>query len=299
MMPTIFTRNPVRDHLSRIYKVTWLSLQRGAEARSNKDDFEEEERLSDVDHKLDQVLTELVKYFSRLDRLVADKTEQFQKGWFLSFLANDRTGPLSIAAIDKDSERSALTAIFEKFNMAPDSYKGQLEQHLELAERAMAAYRSDGGIKFTDFLIAYDVMRLHSLVEQWQRLQESQKEIYLPKTEFIRIASDMLFRKRIDVNRSNQVIIAHDDGNKIPVSSLSSGEKQLLIFLSETLLQEQEPYLFMADEPELSLHVEWQEELVPNLLKINPNAQVLFATHSPDIVNIYQNNIHKMEELIG
>ncbi|WP_352694993.1 AAA family ATPase [Mesorhizobium opportunistum] len=89
-----------------------------------------------------------------------------------------------------------------------------------------------------------------------------------------------------------------EDKDPIPIRKLSSGEKQLLIFLSETLLQEQAPFIFLADEPELSLHVEWQEELVPNLLRINPNAQVLFATHSPDIVNKYQANIVEMEKMI-
>ena len=44
--------------------------------------------------------------------------------------------------------------------------------------------------------------------------------------------------------------------------------------------------------------MEWQEELVPSLLKLNDNAQVLFATHSPDIVGNFQANVIKMEELI-
>lgn len=40
----------------------------------------------------------------------------------------------------------------------------------------------------------------------------------------------------------------------------------------------------MADEPELSLHVSWQEKLVDSIIKINKNAQIIFATHSPDVV---------------
>ncbi|WP_217991040.1 AAA family ATPase [Novosphingobium sp. Chol11] len=121
---------------------------------------------------------------------------------------------------------------------------------------------------------------------------------YTPKTKFVDICSSMLFRKSVVVNRSNQTQILSRDGSVIPIESLSSGEKQLLIFLSETLLQEEETNIFLADEPELSLHVQWQEDLVPNLLSTNPNAQVIFATHSPDIVGGYQKNIIKMEEII-
>jgi predicted ATPase len=132
------------------------------------------------------------------------------------------------------------------------------------------------------------VSRLHQLVEQWQTLQARQADVYSPRHEYISIVSEKLFRKSVHVDNRNEVIVNTDDGMKIPRSKLSSGEKQLLIFLSETLLQERRSHIFLADEPELSLHVEWQEELVQNLIRMNPNAQVIFATHSPDIVGSFQ-----------
>lgn len=209
-------RKPLRLRLKEIYKTTWLSLQRGADVFDDDDhDFDNEEKRTDVDRKLEQVLNELVKYFSRLDRLVADKTQQFQKEWFLSFLANEKTTQGALKKIDVDEERAALTAIFEKFNMAPESYESQLDKHLRLAERASETLKSSGSIPFRDYLIFFDVMRLHSLVVQWQELQLNQKQIYSPKTEFENIASEMLFRKNISVNRSNQVIINSDEENVI------------------------------------------------------------------------------------
>ncbi|GBQ13317.1 hypothetical protein CFR78_14335 [Komagataeibacter rhaeticus] len=54
----------------------------------------------------------------------------------------------------------------------------------------------------------------------------------------------------------------------------------------------------MADEPELSLHIDWQENLVPSLKKINPNSQVIFATHSPDIVGAYKDRTINLEKLL-
>jgi predicted ATP-dependent endonuclease of OLD family len=182
--------------------------------------------------------------------------------------------------------------------MAPDSYKTQLDKHFSLVSKAKESVAHSVGIPFEHMFPVFDSLRLHTLVEQWQDLQNAQKRTYMPRTEFVKTASDMLFRKDVSVNSSNQVVVMSSGGEPIPVRSLSSGEKQLLIFLGETLLQEQETYIFLADEPELSLHVEWQEELVPNLLKVNPNAQVLFATHSPDIVNAYQENVTKMEKII-
>lgn len=183
--------------------------------------------------------------------------------------------------------------------MLPEEYNARLDQHFYLANQAKSALRNKGrDTSNKDYLIAVDVMRMHALVEKWQLLEKDKEEIYLPKLNFENVSTDMLFRKQLITNNSNQIVVKADSGDKIDLEYLSSGEKQLLIFLSETLLQEQRPYIFMADEPELSMHVEWQSELVPALLKINPAAQVLFATHSPDIVSVYQKNVFRMEELV-
>lgn len=306
-VPPIIVVREIRRVLSEVYKTTWLSIHRGMDrSEVEEPEFSEEEVVSDVDRKLEQVGTELIKFFSRLDSLVAEQTQVFQKRWFLSFLASDRPPDISlIRKINMEEERASLTAIFEKFNVSRESYAADLARHFELAAEATDVVKEQRGT-FQNFFVIYDVMRLHSLVEQWEELQMVQKNIYSPKAEFLEIASDMLFRKKVTITRSNQIAVipsgpSGDNVQKaepIPLRKLSSGEKQLLIFLSETLLQEQEPYIFLADEPELSLHIEWQEDLVPSILRINPNAQIVFATHSPDVVNKYQSNIVMMEELI-
>ena len=38
------------------------------------------------------------------------------------------------------------------------------------------------------------------------------------------------------------------------------------------------------DEPEVSLHVEWQERLIELILSLNPNVQIILTTHSPALV---------------
>ena len=79
-------------------------------------------------------------------------------------------------------------------------------------------------------------------------------------------------------------------GDEMPLEKLSSGEKQLIIMLGESLLQEQSECVYFADEPEISLHISWQESLVNDVLRLNPNVQLILATHSPDIVSIYSDN---------
>ena len=72
------------------------------------------------------------------------------------------------------------------------------------------------------------------------------------------------------------------DGSNIPLESLSSGEQQLIHLLLETLAAADST--IMIDEPEISMHVDWQQRLVSSMRRINPNCQILLATHSPEIM---------------
>jgi predicted ATP-binding protein involved in virulence len=65
---------------------------------------------------------------------------------------------------------------------------------------------------------------------------------------------------------------------------LSSGEKQLLIILLTVLVEDDQPYILFMDEPEVSLHIEWQKRLIDLVLELNPNVQLIMTTHSPAVV---------------
>ena len=93
----------------------------------------------------------------------------------------------------------------------------------------------------------------------------------------------------------NIIIIKED--YEIPISQLSSGEKQLIILLTETLLQKNQQTLFIADEPELSLHIEWQRKVISSIIALNPNSQIIIATHSPEIVGRFKTSIINMENI--
>ena len=71
-------------------------------------------------------------------------------------------------------------------------------------------------------------------------------------------------------------------GDQISLSSLSSGEKQALRIFIDTLLVKDNSLLI--DEPELSLHVDWQRILINAMRQLNPEAQLILATHSPEIM---------------
>lgn len=129
-------------------------------------------------------------------------------------------------------------------------------------------------------------------------MQSRLELIFAPRDKWLRIANDLFQRKQMELTDSNELQFVSQTGKRLKAEMLSSGKKQLLILLSETLLQRERTAIFIADEPELALHVLWQEKLVGSLQALNPSAQIIAATHSPDIVGVLSACAIDMEALI-
>lgn len=85
------------------------------------------------------------------------------------------------------------------------------------------------------------------------------------------------------VSDKSRLTFEFEDGHEITSEALSAGEKQLLIILLTVLLGKGKDCIVFLDEPEISLHVDWQYQLIDWLTQLNPNAQFILTTHSPGI----------------
>ena len=110
------------------------------------------------------------------------------------------------------------------------------------------------------------------------------QELSAPKKRFQDII-DRLFSetgKRI-VRTENEIRFSQIGETLVPYQ-LSSGEKQMLVILLTVLVEDNCPYVLFMDEPEVSLHVEWQQQLIDLILSLNPNVQIILTTHRPAVV---------------
>ena len=64
----------------------------------------------------------------------------------------------------------------------------------------------------------------------------------------------------------------------------SSGGKRLIVILMTVLVEDCLPYVLFMDEPEVSMHIEWQKQLIDLILQLNPNVQIILTTHSPALI---------------
>ena len=75
---------------------------------------------------------------------------------------------------------------------------------------------------------------------------------------------------------------------ELKISQLSAGEKNLIALLYELMFKTtKKGSIVLIDEPEASLHVDWQRALIENIRKIceKRDVQALIATHSPSVVD--------------
>ena len=80
---------------------------------------------------------------------------------------------------------------------------------------------------------------------------------------------------------------------------LSAGEKQFLIVMLTVLMQRKEERILIMDEPEISMHLDWQRTLIENIQTLNPNCQIIIATHSPGVImDGWEQLVENMSSLI-
>ncbi|MDD5862328.1 MAG: AAA family ATPase [Prevotella sp.] len=110
------------------------------------------------------------------------------------------------------------------------------------------------------------------------------QEISAPKKLFQDMIDDLFKETGKKMIRSENEIYFTQIGEKLAPYQLSSGEKQMLCILLTVLVEDQKPYVLFMDEPEVSLHFEWQKRLINLILQLNPQVQLIMTTHSPAVV---------------
>jgi predicted ATP-binding protein involved in virulence len=103
---------------------------------------------------------------------------------------------------------------------------------------------------------------------------------------FKKIANSLFLNKKLTISQKGFGIITAD-GSQLDPTLLSSGEQHEIVLLYELLFRVRNNSIILIDEPELSLHVAWQEAFLPDLVEMAKLSKfdALIATHSPQIIS--------------
>ena len=131
----------------------------------------------------------------------------------------------------------------------------------------------------------YQVNIGNRIIEQLQQGHaDAAQELSQKKKRFQDMVDELFTETGKQIIRTENEIRFSQIGENLVPYQLSSGEKQMLAILLTVLVEDNLPYVLFMDEPEVSLHVEWQKRLIDLILELNPNVQIILTTHSPAVV---------------
>lgn len=305
--------NVIRNMLSEeidgesipLVPLVWLPVSR----RLPLTEYEEErhtstEPLESVDLRLGKLLDALSRYHSGLNALLSKRYKDFEREVLSVILYSkdqDKLNSISFPSPAKAKiQKNQLLGAFEAIGLLDEQMQNRINEHFVAVEEVVKRRREGKNVhlELEDIFVLPLIGRTQDMVKYAGELEEDREHIFALLRHYEETVNSFLDDKSIEVDDSGDLKIKSASGSNLDWHFLSSGEKQILILLTEALLRVNEPVVYIADEPELSLHIRWQVKLLKSLMSLDKSLkppgeqmQVIVATHSPDIVGNFQDKV--------
>lgn len=215
-----------------------------------------------------RVLNSVLSYSVKdLDKVVSDVQIDLQ-GYKVNYYNSSRN------EVTSDFGKTKVDVEYINTFDVPTAKKSKYSQLMQELERIVYQH-NNAELSFYD----YRMMSLN-YPEKRQEIEDNISTLFGVIDKFFKPSG-----KHIELDKENNrlVFVLDTTGGNIQLEQLSSGEKQLLIILFRVFLMQKKSYILLMDEPEISLHIDWQNQLIDAIQILNPNAQIILSTHSPSI----------------
>lgn len=276
-----------REVISKFSLVDFIPLSRTKGKEYEHDPFADSPS-DPVNNKLDLIKNDLVNRFSRQSKIYNKIASNFQRDIFNKLLEVPSEDDIKFFSdySNLDTEERSLREISEFMSPQKDSYGSKkIDNYIQKLRGVITSIeKRESNFSVSDLGIMFNAWRTRSVIADYESLKKKKNDIFRTQNEFFEVFKLFFPKEKELVLSSQNQLVLKTKGGQISLNELSSGEKQMIILLGQIYLSESKPILYVADEPEISLHVKWQDKIVDALLTINPNAQFLLATHSPDVI---------------
>ncbi|MCS0205207.1 AAA family ATPase [Vibrio sp. HS-50-1] len=191
-----------------------------------------------------------------------------------------------VSSVSTKDIKSLISQLFSEANdQSGKLTKEMIDKILTLTENRDVMAKKDS---ISDFLSANE--SLEYISESVRIFKQRREEAFGAINYLSDLVSTIFKHSGINFNENFTLGCSVD---AIDSDALSSGEKQMLSFLCYNMVYTNCP--FFIDEPELSLHIDWQRLLLSLMLRQKSNNQFIIATHSPFIYTLFEDK----EVIIG
>lgn len=184
---------------------------------------------------------------------------------------------------------SKIDGVDESLYSEVESFFGSLGNILSEMDNS----GDEAGFNLNWLMNQAQIKRIYDLVDVIETYDNKIQDIYKPVIEFLDIVNKFFIdsNKKIAVDPVGRILVYINERKRNhSVGCLSSGERQLLIIIAHVIFNRYrtgiipKQNIIIIDEPEISLHMRWQEMFSEIILEVSPETQFILATHSPDIV---------------
>jgi len=259
-----------------------------------------------IDTSLEEVQMLVYDYIRKIAQRQPQISEEFKKKIFkqsFSFISdyNFEPIPTSIEALQERKEKvtAAVSNLgIDYLNYDVNSFFSKIE---EVVKQNINYENKDDSTKKERFEEEYikilrtwfnngsQLKRIDEIINYSQQYQEQILLLRTPIKKLEDIASNFLKEgnKSLHIAADGEIKVRLKNKTFANVFELSSGEKQIIIMIAHLIFEEdQKPSgIFIIDEPELSLHIAWQEIFIDSITEASPKTQFILATHSPSIIS--------------
>ena len=288
----------LQNELKQLVPAVWLPVNRRlpiADEEEMEQHLLHRKPLESVDECLAGLTTSLQQYRLALNTKLSELRREFQRH-ALENILYDKQHDAIPRSFDQPSEhdKQALLKAFQDVGLVDRHMEKKIDDHFEAAKNAIIKLnKKEENLDIHTLFTIPLFNRTREIVKFAQELENKRKVLFQSIHAFEEIVNSFLNEKTIQVTEQGELEIIPARSNARPIDwrHLSSGEKQILILLTQALLSEKTPVVYVADEPELSLHVDWQEKLLGALTQLAGRCQFIVATHSPDIASGFGDKI--------
>lgn len=214
----------------------------------------------------------------QLDKIFSDSISSAWLSFYSTTLSKVRTIQESgLSKILEEMLASDVQGKKDRMEIDPAAAFSKVRNFLERQGRSIDIGSSKS---FNDrYRENHDLQRVVANIDE---IEKSIEMAVAPVEQFLSTITNLFSRdKRLQLE-ANTLQVALSNGDTLPLSGLSSGEKHLVKILLSVITAG--PNTVIIDEPELSMHIDWQRVFVKTLRAVNPECQLILASHSPEVM---------------
>jgi energy-coupling factor transporter ATP-binding protein EcfA2 len=195
-----------------------------------------------------------------------------------------------VSSISTDDIESLLTQQYADTSREANALQAELSESIQ---ETIKNYDEVDSVSITESLNSARTI-LRGIQQKVKEIEGKREALFQPFTVLGALVGELLKHKGI---RIKDVTTFGDVSSAIEAGYLSAGEKQMLSFLCYNAFKRKSA--IFIDEPEISLHVDWQRILFPKLLEQGSENQFVIATHSPFIYSKYADRELRLDQDLG